>query len=320
MAVDNIPDTRILLRKVSDGSEVEVTDELTVGRLPESGLVLTEGHPSRRHALIKVQGSSVTVDDLGSANGTFVNDNRLSAPATLASGDRVRFDTEEYEFIVIRPAAAGSEAEQTMLRTPESAAVDATSSSSRASPAWIDPDKHAPGGPKTEFIDAAKIREMMQAPGLPEPDAPAENVDAPTLFVASGKSNGTRVVLRTSEPQGEWTVGSDADRDIRFNDEGVSGVHAKISFDGQRWRLSDQMSANGTYVNGKRSNMSYLSSGDRIRFGPVECSFQTPQRSTKAARHGARSKRSDTTRNLVLIAVAFVVTLAILYLYMYLWR
>jgi len=313
-------ETRVLLRKVSDGSEIELGDQLSIGRLPECDLVLTEGHPSRKHASIVVEGSSVTVEDLGSANGTFVNGTRLTAPATLASGDRISFDTEEYELVIIRPEAAGGQAEKTMLRTPEAAAVDATSSSSRVSPAWIDPSKHAPGGPKTEFIDAAKIQEMMQAPGLPKADASTESVDAPTLFVSSGKKNGTRVVLRTSEQQGEWTVGSDADRDIRFEDEGVSGVHAKFAFDGQRWRLSDQMSANGTYVNGKRSNMSYLSSGDRIRFGPVECSFQTPQQSARVKRRSTARKRSGTTRNLLFVAAAFAVTLAVLYVYMYLWR
>jgi pSer/pThr/pTyr-binding forkhead associated (FHA) protein len=198
--------------------------------------------------------------------------------------------------------------------------VDVTSSSSRVSPAWIDPAKHAAGGPKTEFIDAAKLKEMMATAGAPGPDTSAAAVDAPTLFIASGKRNGTRVVLRTADNQGEWTIGSDADRDIRFEDEGVSGVHAKIAFDGKRWRLSDQMSANGTYVNGKRSNMSYLSSGDRIRFGPVECSFKTPQRGAPAARRRDAPKRSNTVRNLAFVVVAFAVTLALLYAYMTLWR
>lgn len=310
-------DTRILLRKVSDGTEVEVPETLSVGRLPESGLMLTEGHPSRRHAVITTAGSSVTVEDLGSANGTFVNGARLSAPASVASGDRIRFDTEEYELVVTGPEVPAAEA--TMLRRPEPEAVDATSSSSRVSPAWIDPAKHSAGGPKTEFIDAAKLKEMMQTAGTPAPEATAD-VDAPTLFISSGKRNGTRVILKTADNQGEWTIGSDADRDIRLDDDGVSGVHAKVSFDGKRWRLSDQMSANGTYVNGKRSNMSYLSSGDRVRFGPVECSFQTPQKGGRAAPRESTTKRSATTRNVIFVAVAFAVTLGLLYVYMTMWR
>jgi pSer/pThr/pTyr-binding forkhead associated (FHA) protein len=311
--------TRIVLRKASDGSETEVTDQLLVGRLPESGLVLTEGHPSRRHAMITAKGAAVTIEDLQSANGTFVNDVRLTAPALLNSGDRLRFDTDEYVLRIYVPEVPGGDGEKTLLRRPEDLAVDAPGNT-RSGPAWINPDKHAPGGPKTEFIDAAKLKEKMLAPAASATDAAPAKVDAPTLSVSSGSKKGTRIALRSPAQHGEWTLGSDTDRDIVFNDEGVSGVHAKIAFDGKRWRLSDQMSANGTYVNGKRSNMSYLGDGDRLRFGPVECLFQVPSRKMRASGKNTRSKRSLVSSNVVLAVAAFVVTLAALYIYMFVWR
>jgi len=308
--------TRIVLRRASDGSETEVTDQLLVGRLPESGLVLTEGHPSRRHAMLTAKGTTVTIEDLQSANGTFVNDVRLTAPRVLKSGDRVKFDTDEY-VVQIYPADVSGEAEKTMLRRPEEVAVDAPGST-RSGPAWINPDKHAPGGPKTEFIDAAKLKEMVQTPVASAPDTAPAKVDAPTLSVTSGSKAGMRIALRSTAKHGEWTLGSDSDRDIVFNDEGVSGVHAKITFDGQRWRLSDQMSANGTYVNGKRSNMSYLGDGDRLRLGPVECLFQVPSRKSPGKR--ATPKRSAASRSLLLAVATFAVTLAALYIYLFVWR
>jgi pSer/pThr/pTyr-binding forkhead associated (FHA) protein len=310
--------TRIVLRRASDGSETEVNDQLLAGRLPESGLVLTEGHPSRRHAMLTAKGATVTIEDLQSANGTFVNDVRLTAPAVLKSGDRVKFDTDEY-VVQIYAAEGSGEAEKTMLRRPEEVAVDAPGNT-RSGPAWINPDKHAPGGPKTEFIDAAKLKEMMQTPAASVPDTAPAKVDAPTLSVASGSKAGMRIALRSNAKHGEWTIGSDSDRDIVFNDEGVSGVHAKITFDGQRWRLSDQMSANGTYVNGKRSNMSYLGDGDRVRIGPVECLFQVPSRKARTAGGGTKSKRFAANRNVVLAVATFVVTLVVLSIYLFVWR
>jgi DNA-binding winged helix-turn-helix (wHTH) protein len=45
---------------------------------------------SRLHARIVVSESSVTIEDLGSRNGTFVNGRRLDALSPLASGDEVR--------------------------------------------------------------------------------------------------------------------------------------------------------------------------------------------------------------------------------------
>jgi DNA-binding winged helix-turn-helix (wHTH) protein len=59
-----------------------------LGRDP--GLELSFDSPgvSRRHALLRVEGVTVTLEDLQSKNGTFVRGRRLEAPTTLAPGDR----------------------------------------------------------------------------------------------------------------------------------------------------------------------------------------------------------------------------------------
>ena len=45
---------------------------------------------SRKHARIIVQGESVSVEDLGSQNGTFVRGEKISGRATLVDGDELR--------------------------------------------------------------------------------------------------------------------------------------------------------------------------------------------------------------------------------------
>ncbi len=45
---------------------------------------------SRRHARILVSAGLATLEDLGSKNGTFVNDIRLTAPVALHDGDELR--------------------------------------------------------------------------------------------------------------------------------------------------------------------------------------------------------------------------------------
>jgi pSer/pThr/pTyr-binding forkhead associated (FHA) protein len=64
---------------------------LTVGRGPEgNGLRLEERNVSRRHAALEVSGGAVTIEDLGSRTGTWVNGDRISGRRRLHPGDRVR--------------------------------------------------------------------------------------------------------------------------------------------------------------------------------------------------------------------------------------
>ncbi len=303
-------DVQIILRKVTSGEETILVDGLVAGRQLDSGLILTEGHPSRSHAKFSINANESRVEDLGSANGTFVNDQRIQGSIVLRSGDKVRFDVEEFEFHILGDKTVVDARKTTMKRTVEP--VDSDGSNIKARPFWIDPDKQAAGGPKTAFIDAAAMKEMIQVDDENGVDV-SDDVETPALIIGSGAKAGLRINLRTSDERGEWTIGCDSDRDIVLQDHGVSGIHAKLAQDGRRWKLTDQMSANGTFVNGKRSNMSYLDNGDRIRFGPVECVFRTPEKFGTATRVTRSGQSSGNWRNIVLAVSAFVITLAILY-------
>ena len=303
-------DVQIILKKVKNGEETILVDTLVAGRLTDSGLVLTEGHPSRRHAKFSVIGNETRLEDLGSSNGTFVNDQRISESVILRSGDRVRFDVEEFEYQTRGDEALASNAQETIVRKADS--VDVEAGGVRRRPAWIDPNKQVTGGPKTEFIGAAAIKKMSEDSnqiGVETPD----DIKIPVLLIIAGAKAGLRVNLKANDERGEWTIGCDADRDIILEDHGVSGIHAKLVQDGRRWKLTDQMSANGTFVNGKRSNMSYLDNGDRIRFGPVECVFKTPAIFGSATHITQARKPSGRARNIFLAVIGFVITIAITY-------
>lgn len=71
--------------------------ESLVGR--EAGLPLSfpaESSVSRRHASIKRSGSQLTVQDLGSTNGTFVNGRRIDSETILRPGDDVQFGAVKF--------------------------------------------------------------------------------------------------------------------------------------------------------------------------------------------------------------------------------
>ena len=65
---------------------------LTIGRAPDNGLVVRDGRASRHHARIDGRRGSLILSDLGSTNGSFVNDRRVES-AALGAGDRIRIGT-----------------------------------------------------------------------------------------------------------------------------------------------------------------------------------------------------------------------------------
>jgi pSer/pThr/pTyr-binding forkhead associated (FHA) protein len=62
--------------------------EIVIGRSAEVDMVLVEDMVSRKHAKITVAPDKVTLQDLGSTNGTFVNGEKIKQ-ATLKEGDRI---------------------------------------------------------------------------------------------------------------------------------------------------------------------------------------------------------------------------------------
>ena len=60
-----------------------------VGRLPECEIAVVSAQASRRHAIFRREGDEVSIEDLGSTNGTFRNGEAVSGRVALAPGDRI---------------------------------------------------------------------------------------------------------------------------------------------------------------------------------------------------------------------------------------
>ncbi len=71
-----------------------------LGRTPDNQIVVNDNKASSRHAEIRQVGQDYTITDLGSTNGTFVNEQQLSPnmPQTLRPGDAVRIGDTRYTF------------------------------------------------------------------------------------------------------------------------------------------------------------------------------------------------------------------------------
>ncbi len=60
---------------------------------------LEDPFASTAHARIERQGSVVVLEDLGSTNGTLLNDEPLGGPAPLHHGDRIRIGDSEFTYL-----------------------------------------------------------------------------------------------------------------------------------------------------------------------------------------------------------------------------
>jgi pSer/pThr/pTyr-binding forkhead associated (FHA) protein len=270
-----------------DNQEIRpLAGRITIGRHPACDYVLSinDGKVgiSGRHASIDVTGDGAWLEDLGSTNGTWVQEQRITQRTPLATGTRFRLDTLEFEF---RAGAARPDAPPppppepqvapTMLASREALLPKTVEVKSlepqKFAGAWINAD---PAG-KTKFLqpeERARLREKMGS-GL---YAVAEAVSVPTLLVAGPEPRRVALAQRDSATQ-EWTIGSNADADVSIALDGVSGLHAKILRNGQTWTVSDLMSANGTFVDGQKINRSHLQAGSQLGFGPVLCTFLLPE-------------------------------------------
>ncbi|MBX5492722.1 MAG: FHA domain-containing protein, partial [Chloroflexi bacterium] len=73
---DGTPQTYLLTKAVT-----------TIGRVSGNDIILPETGVSRQHARIEYDGTRLVVVDLGSLNGTYVNDERVEQARELRNGD-----------------------------------------------------------------------------------------------------------------------------------------------------------------------------------------------------------------------------------------
>jgi VWFA-related protein len=88
----------MLVDRTRPDSKFDLKGTVNVGRGKDNQIVLDHPTVSRQHAWVKAEGEDFFVFDVGSANGTFVNDERVEEPHRLENGDVVRFGETEFVF------------------------------------------------------------------------------------------------------------------------------------------------------------------------------------------------------------------------------
>ena len=80
------------------GAAYDLSDGALLGRGDEADIVLEDSFASTRHARLVPHGDVIVLEDLGSTNGTYLNDEPLRGPQPLHPGDRIRIGDSEFTF------------------------------------------------------------------------------------------------------------------------------------------------------------------------------------------------------------------------------
>ncbi|MEM8768982.1 MAG: FHA domain-containing protein, partial [Pseudomonadota bacterium] len=228
-----------------DESIYKVTGPLGVGRADDNEILLMDDHISRRHARFLFDDGVVWVQDLGSANGTYVNGERIAGGCRLYHGDEVSFDNLRFQLV-------GKGQDLTPVRQAPSLTEVALI-------------KEAPEGSHetTEFaLSDSKTDVPITIPDISETGAFLLGVSEPI----SGYTFRTRI--------GTTTIGRDEDCDVVIRDPTVSARHADIVVRPETTTVTNLMATNGTRVNGQQIQNSELVDGDILRIGRVSLVFK----------------------------------------------
>lgn len=148
---------RLVVRRGPQPNQTfEISKDLTtLGRDISNDIVLNDRETSRHHLRLMRSGDTMTIEDLGSTNGTFVNGKRVSGVTPLQNGDMiglgetVTMALEAYSNLAAPPSA------------PPTSATPPPMSAEMPAPAPMPPAEQSYTPPPAEY-------------GLPSPPAPTD--------------------------------------------------------------------------------------------------------------------------------------------------
>lgn len=128
IAPPSAPPDRFLLTVLRGdplGRVIRVEDgDIVIGRSEKASFALADPALSWIHARIFRRGRQIYIEDLASANGTFINEHRIHHPVQLRDGDRIRLG----EQTILKLALADALEEDAATRMYESTVRDAVTS------------------------------------------------------------------------------------------------------------------------------------------------------------------------------------------------
>jgi len=174
------------------GAPIEISrDETVVGREPGCDVVLSDGSVSRKHAKIERRGHSWAVVDQGSANGTYVDSQKIGE-AVLKHGQELRFGTVAFRVELpddLEVTVAGALSDATVMAAssgpPKPAGPPPIPKTASVSPLSAPPAPPSAAAAKERFRGAGGAPASAPVPQMSSPP-PAKKGRGPLFWIFSG--------------------------------------------------------------------------------------------------------------------------------------
>jgi pSer/pThr/pTyr-binding forkhead associated (FHA) protein len=162
-------------------------ETLIIGRDINNHIVINDAEISRKHTQLKMQSGGYVIEDLGSTNGTFVNNQRLLGPhllkhdETITLGDNVKLVFEQLQFdpdatIISSPGAQIPSTPLESYRIPEQEAQPRETQRAPQQPAFTPQSAYQP---QPDVQQAPYGAQPPQKPLEPYPVRPADDIYTP---------------------------------------------------------------------------------------------------------------------------------------------
>ncbi len=216
------------------------TNAVSVGRDPSCDISFTADKimVSRKHAIIRLDGGKFILEDNGSFNGTFVNDQRIAAAVPLYHDDGIQF------------GIGGP-----VLRFN--------------SPSRVAPEGLNLAGQRSVAI--SNLAGQFDLPDAAKPKTMVFRVDkTPQSMKTGGDTSAQLLMSLTFGDKKELSIGRTEANDITLDGLQISGRHARLLRSGKDIVVDDLGSTNGVFVNGIRVSRQSISVSDKVQIGSFE--------------------------------------------------
>jgi predicted component of type VI protein secretion system len=159
--------------------------ECLIGRGEDCHLRTQSDAVSRRHCVIRTSENEVTIRDLGSRNGTFVNSEQVAQDAVLLNGDHLRVGPLEFEVIVEQTVAKAKRPKVAGIKEVAARTANASDSSINNQLGevadWLDEAEQAEKEKRVADPETRQFHLDETSHNLPIPSATGEDSDTKAL-------------------------------------------------------------------------------------------------------------------------------------------